>query len=271
MLKKSKTNGNNGNFQKASNNVAKVPLKAEPDSNGDQTKSVIIGMATKKDENVCQKVRQLVSDWNDKNIHPEFVQNVNRDKTFNRKNGKAFLHVEAISPEANKALINGAKQYLKGNNDIKWYYNGPKDTTVPKAVELPPLAIAKGSITEQCRSVVKGLFTTKQQNALKTVHKIVKNWNDPEVKPEFISSVLRDKRCVGKNGKVLLFVTATSPQTCKALVTGGQKHLKDGVQWLFYERKKRSQSEGTENSDLDSNFADFEFIIMAGRLKRSEQ
>ena len=100
-----------GNFQKASNNVAKAPLKTKPDSNGDKTKSVIIGMATKKDENVCQMVRQLVSDWNDKNIHPEFVQNVNRDKSFNGKNGKAILHVQAISPIASKALINGAKQY----------------------------------------------------------------------------------------------------------------------------------------------------------------
>ena len=148
---------------------------------------------------------------------------------------------------------------MKGKSDIKWHYNGPKDAPVPKTVELPPLTFRKRQNIRAVPLCRQRASHYQRSECSEDGPQNGQELNDPEVKPEIISNVLRDLRCV-EDGKVCSFVTATSPQTCKALVTGGQKHLKNGVEWVFYERKKRSQSEGTEHSDLDSNFADFEFI-----------
>jgi len=47
--------------------------------NDDNCKSVIIGLFSKKNENVLQKVRQLVKNWNEEDISEDMIYRVNRE------------------------------------------------------------------------------------------------------------------------------------------------------------------------------------------------
>ena len=230
--------------------------------------SVIRGLHSGRGENVTELVRKLVRDWNDSEIKPEFIASVERDRKFSGKDGKVMLFVKATSPMTSRELVVGAKKYLK--DGIKWSHNKPKlikensGTGGPSAQNSGsnPSGRAKRAFRREndptITSVIRGLITKSGENVTQTVRKIIYVWNDPQIKANFVKHVERDRKFHDKDGDVLLFVTASSPEASQALVAAAAQHWHspDGLKWAHYQPK------GTQNkdTDLESNVSDFDQI-----------
>ena len=178
----------------------------------DDCKSVLRGLFTKVDDNLVEVVRNLVSSWNDPNIRPEMVCDVQKGLTYRKGDGKHNLFITAVDREASNALIVGSKQYLNASDGLNW---GPFSTS------------------RVCETFIEGL-PNSGHDLTQVVKHMVQEWNDPEVDPSFIEKVIIENR----NGKELCVVRATSPQKSRALVKAAKRHLtfESGLKWYFTRR-----------------------------------
>ena len=229
------------------------------------TKSFIEGIDSKSGQNVTKLVKQLVQDWNDSEVRPNFIENVERDRKFSSQNGVVALYVTATNPKASKALVVGAKRHLTSESGIKWHHILPKKfqksnsgTVGPPAhhsnQSIKPKRLNGRNITS-LMSVIKGVETKCDENVTQTVRQIIHNWNDSQIKANFVKLVERDRKYSDKSGDVLLFVTATTPEANQALISTAAKYWQSNIDrsWTQYQSKSRSKS---KDSDLESNVSD---------------
>ena len=78
----------------------------------DDRRSVIKGLTTCIDNNVTQVIRDLVDSWNDSQLSGSFIGSVQRNtkQTDTELEEKINILVTAVSADASKALVRGAKQ-----------------------------------------------------------------------------------------------------------------------------------------------------------------
>jgi len=220
----------------------------------DTTKSVITGLFTKKDDNVLQLVRNFVKDWNESECKPEMIEVVFRNKNFSDKDGKAELFVTAISERANHMIVNMAKQ--KFNNPekhIHWrLFNFNYIKTDYNFDLIEKLALIGSSTSnssnnwqqynDNCKSVIKGLSTRKDENVLFYVRKIVLQW---KITPNIILDVTRDHNFNGKNGKATLFVTSANEEWNKKIINVASirfNNVMKNVSWQSFAQYKYDDS-----------------------------
>ena len=235
------------------------------------SQSVIIGLSFKPSDDAKEVVRSLVQSWNDTKLKPELILNVQKGAKTGKGKEKFKLFVTATTPQTNKALVIGSKKYLKPETGVKWFVmqqksavplaqNNGKTSTSQKPIKSlsQKQSSDENRSPDDCLSIIRGLMTTSGQNVAKTVRKIVEQWNDRSVHPNFIKTVERDSKYAEKDGLVLLFVTAQTPEKSLALVSAAEKYLTatDAIQWTAYRKKRHISKE----MDSDSNFDDFEFI-----------
>lgn len=90
-------------------------------SNDDKCKSVIVGLETKKDEDVLKLIQNIVTKWNEPDINANCILSVARSYNFTGKDGKAALYVQANCAESSKKIVDAAKiKFNKTIENIFW-------------------------------------------------------------------------------------------------------------------------------------------------------
>ncbi|CAG2109142.1 unnamed protein product [Medioppia subpectinata] len=123
---------------------------------------------------------------------------------------------------------------------------------------------------DSCKSVIKGLFTKKDENVTQLVRKLVKDWNDSQINPNIITFVNRGGK---DDGKVTLFVTTTTAHNNHLLFTAAKKHLKekDGIKWFkFIQKPQTNQNEAKAEAKSQPNSPQFEENSCKSVLKGME-
>ena len=194
-------------------------------------------------------------------------QNVTHLRQQRAKNGKVTQYGTAFDHQANKTMIGGAKNDLTDKSGIHLSRNIPERQTDKLRYALPlaqnnqlnagskahrPYKQTDSSIT----SVIKGLHTKSGENVKERVQKIVQDWNDSQIKDSFVKSVRRDGKFFDKDGDVLLFVTAISPEASQALVRAFRKyrHFTPTIKWSQYFPKRQTDDE-SNISECDGRFS----------------
>lgn len=182
--------------------------------------------------------------WNDSEVTPDLVVSVERNtkQSDGHSAGDCNLFVTAVSAQASKILVKGAKSHIHLGSGLKW-----------EAYKH------KFQCSEECKSVIKGLDTRGVSNITGYVKNIVNQWRSSYVNASYILSVEKSKHQIRSSvdHKCNLFVTATSTETCRALIRTAKQHLRaeDQIKWIPYEplSKSRShtryESNGTEYCD----------------------
>ncbi len=280
-LKLSLINGDPKQVKESLVNDFSVPIPVSNDC-----KSVIRGLETKKDQNLTKLVRKIVSDWNDSQINSNLIVSVERNTKRAQEDGKVTLFVTAVNAEASKMLINGAKKYLNASHGVKWnefrelkpQKNGDQTVSsndnnnsnlksLNKATSLSNLSKPKEnsnqlqtnsmqkSVSDDCKSVIRGLETKKDQNVTKIVRKLVSSWNDSQINSNFIVSVDRNTKQAQEDGKITLFVTASNAESNKKLVNGAKQYIKpnEKIQWTHYQSKSGRNDSACSDESISSN------------------
>ena len=76
-------------------------------------KTFIKGLAFESTDNLLEKVRNLINDWNDNEISGQIVVSV--ESQPNRE-----LIVTAINPESNQKLLKALDRHLSSDSGLKW-------------------------------------------------------------------------------------------------------------------------------------------------------
>lgn len=129
---------------------------------------------------------------------------------------------ESISEDSNKpgGIQTNARQ-MQNQSNAKPNQDQNQGTKSKKEKEKEK----KPKNSDVC-SVITGLETTADQSPeelLAIVRSVVEGWNNDDYDPEFVKEVERNTRLKNKNGKVALFVTASSQGANRKLVNGANE------------------------------------------------
>ena len=99
-------------------------------------------------------------------------------------------------------------------------------------------------MSDDRRSVLKGLSTTDTDDVTQKVKDLVRSWNDRQLSPDLIHTVQRNTKNSDEksSSKCNLFVIAVNADASKRLVKGAKRHLSvnSGLKWKRYEHKFQS-------------------------------
>jgi RNA recognition motif-containing protein len=265
-LKLSLTNVDPKQVKESHVNDFSVPIPVSNDC-----KSVIRGLETKKDQNLTELVRKIVSDWNDSQINSNLIVSVERNTKRAQEDGKVTLFVTAVNAEASKKLINGAQKYLNASHGVKWtefrklkpQINGDQTVSsndnnnsgmksLNNATSVSNLSkqtenwnqlqtnSMQQSVSDDCLSVIRGLNSGQKDDVLLKVRSIVCGWNDPKISAEDIVAVSRHSKWQLRDGKAMLFVTAKNRDKNKLIIRKAEtcfNNTEEKLLWNEYSGK----------------------------------
>ncbi len=259
----------------SSTNSSKLSLI--PPQNDDNCKSVIIGLFSKKNENVLQKVRQLVKNWNEEDISEDMIYRVNRERDFAERDGKATLIVTAIDSESNNKLLAVAKtRFVDREKRIYWnrLRRSKRDLNINGSYvkELTndfnnisinkELSLNNNEISDEFKSVIIGLYTRHDENVLKLIRNLVESWNVFDFDVNHIVCVDRAKKFYRKDGKAPLIVSTDSVENNRKLLKYAIKKFinrRNRMYWKALEVKHLNESKpevkqfiGFKNKDFNT-------------------
>ncbi len=260
-IKSTSSNDSDNKTEDKTENNGRENVQTIPDT----TKSVITGLFTKRDDNVLQMVRNFVKSWNESGCNPEMIEVVFRNKKFADKDGKAELFVTAVSEIANQKIVNIAKQKfnnlekhifwrLFNFNYIKTDYNYDYSSIEMSTIISSSISNSGNNwqqYNDNCKSVIKGLNTRKDENVLFYVRKIVAQW---KIDPNIILEVNRSKNFNGKNGKATLFVISANEEWNKKIVNIARIRFNNSDKNVFWQTFTQHKYENnlSESKSLQS-------------------
>ncbi|XP_054169298.1 uncharacterized protein LOC128966470 [Oppia nitens] len=182
-------------------------------------KAFIRGLYTKNDDNCTEIVRKIVDDWADNQVTRDYVTAVIRTA---KADGRIKLLVTTDSRQRRDDLLEASSRHPV--TGIEWIECSPEHK----------------KWSDDCKSVISGLETTSDCDPLEVVRQLVTDWSDSSLDgQDLVRLVSRDGNFRGRDGRALLFVTASSREANQALVNGARKYWSADScrKWSLYNRK----------------------------------